>query len=107
MQALSHPFPKRSRYGRGCSRSDSDVELSAECRAGGPVTRPQFSNFDPQFVQNRLLSSSTSAPQSVHTNGSSADPLGIARPQAPQNRWSGLADRPHVGHFRAMARRVH
>ena len=46
----------------------------------------QFSNFDPQFVQNRLLSSSTSAPQSVHTKGSSRDPRGSERPQAPQNR---------------------
>ena len=66
-------------------------------------TAPQFSNFDPQFVQNRLPSSSTSAPQSVHTRGSSLEPLGSDRPQAPQNRWLGRAGLPHVGHFRAMA----
>ena len=70
---------------------------------GDEVTRLQFSNLDPQFVQNRLLSSSTSAPQSVHTKGSSLEPLGSGRPQVPQNRWFGLADLPQVGHFRAIA----
>jgi hypothetical protein len=69
---------------------------------GDRVTRLQFSNFDPQFVQNRLFSSSTSAPQSVHTKGSSLEPLGSDRPQVPQNRWLGLADLPQVGHFRAI-----
>lgn len=63
----------------------------------------QFSNFEPQFVQNRLLSSSTSAPQSVHTRGASFDCRGKDRPQAPQYRSFGLDDLPQVGHFRAMA----
>jgi hypothetical protein len=75
--------------------------------AGNKVRRLQFSNFDPQFVQNRLLSSSTSAPQSVHTKGSWLKPLGIDRPQAPQNRSFGLADLPQVGHFRAIASSDH
>jgi len=74
---------------------------------GDAVAGPQFSNFDPQFVQYRLLSSSTSAPQSVHTRGSSPRSFGRARPQALQNRWAGLADFPHVGHFRVITKQVH
>jgi hypothetical protein len=38
----------------------------------------------------------------VHTKGSSREPLGRDRPQAPQNRSLGRADLPQVGHFLAM-----